>query len=267
MIAKQRPNWSALVMMLVTLGSAVAIVWPARAERWRDTRRFEPFVCRGDFDLTRQSRLLTDLQRLEQDLKQQLRLEPSGETVELYLFRDRDRYRDYLKTHFPGVSPRRALFVKGRGNGMVFAYRNRELEVDLRHECTHALLHRSLLNVPLWLDEGLAEYFEVPPASRAAAHPHLRTLAKAVSDGNQIPHPAFLELKHELAQMQVDDYRHAWAWVHFMLHGPRPARVALQEYLADLRIQPNPEPLSRRLERELPNLRGRLVEHLRAWSD
>ncbi|GIT30210.1 MAG: hypothetical protein Ct9H300mP1_22560 [Planctomycetaceae bacterium] len=32
---------------------------------------------------------------------------------------------------------------------------------DLRHEFTHGVLHSSLKRVPLWLDEGLAEYFEV----------------------------------------------------------------------------------------------------------
>ena len=52
-----------------------------------------------------------------------------------------------------------------------------------------------------------------------------------------------------------------------MLHGPRQARLALQGYLSDLRIQPNPESLSRRLDREFPDLRGRLAEHLRVWSD
>ena len=35
------------------------------------------------------------------------------------------------------------------------------LEEDLRHEATHALLHVAVGDLPLWLDEGLAEYFEV----------------------------------------------------------------------------------------------------------
>ena len=56
----------------------------------------------------------------------------------------------------------------------------RELAVDLRHETTHAVLHGLLPMVPLWLDEGLAEYFEAPEANRLQRHPHF----KAVLDGN-----------------------------------------------------------------------------------
>jgi hypothetical protein len=54
---------------------------------------------------------------------------------------------------------------------MVFAYRGEDFETDLRHECTHALLNAALPVVPLWLDEGLAEYFEVLPQSAIARKP------------------------------------------------------------------------------------------------
>ena len=57
------------------------------------------------------------------------------------------------------------------------AYRNPEFGNDLRHECTHALLHAVLPAVPLWLDEGLAKYFEVQRASRAYGHPYLSSFA------------------------------------------------------------------------------------------
>ena len=42
------------------------------------------------------------------------------------------------------------------------------LRTDLRHELTHALLHGVLKDVPLWLDEGLAGFFELPPDARRA---------------------------------------------------------------------------------------------------
>ena len=45
---------------------------------------------------------------------------------------------------------------------MVYTYWGNRIQQDLRHELTHAILHSVLKDVPLWLDEGLAEYFEVP---------------------------------------------------------------------------------------------------------
>ena len=77
---------------------------------------------------------------------------------------------------YPRVPYRRALFVKSGSRGRVFAYEHEDLAVDVRHESTHALLHASLPMVPLWLDEGLAEYFEVAESQRAFDHPHSTAL-------------------------------------------------------------------------------------------
>ena len=62
--------------------------------------------------------------------------------------------------------------MKEGGLAGVYAYRHDGSAVDLRHECTHALLHARLPMVPLWLDEGLAKYFEVPAEQRAFDHPY-----------------------------------------------------------------------------------------------
>ena len=82
-------------------------------------------------------------------------------------------YQAYMKQYFPKVPYRRALFIKARGPGMVFACQGTDFEIDVRHESTHALLHAWLPSVPLWLDEGLAEYFEV--AARRAGRRAIRT--------------------------------------------------------------------------------------------
>ena len=70
------------------------------------------------------------------------------------------QHRTYIEAHYPDIPYRRALFIKEHGLAGLYAYRHADLAVDLRHECTHAMLHASLPYVPLWLDEGLAEYFE-----------------------------------------------------------------------------------------------------------
>ena len=52
------------------------------------------------------------------------------------------------------------------------------VRTDLRHELTHALLHGVLQDVPLWLDEGLAVYFELPPANEGVNPHHLEVLCR-----------------------------------------------------------------------------------------
>jgi hypothetical protein len=79
----------------------------------------------------------------------------------------------------------------------------------------------------------------------------------------QLPRLEALELLAELDEMGRDEYRDAWAWVHFLLHGPPETHDELVRYLADLEAGVEAGPLSTRLRRRLPELERRLSEHFR----
>ena len=209
--------------------------------------------------------LFKQLAGLQEDMIRQLGLQPAGEYVELYLFRDEQSYRAFLKAYFPQLPYRRALYVKNDGPGMVFAYRSRQFEVDVRHECTHALLHASLPMVPLWLDEGLAEYFELEPTERAFQSPHLSPVRWAVRLG-MISRLEKLEKTGSMPEMGGSEYRNAWAWIHFMLHGPLEAQQELIGFLGDIRALSPPGSLSRRLRQRLPDLERRFATHFKQWK-
>jgi hypothetical protein len=146
----------------------------------------------------------------------------------------------------------------------VFAYRDAELATDLRHETTHALLHADFPMVPLWLDEGLAEYFEMPRSDRALRNPHLDELVWPLRTG-RVSTLERLQRKHELDQLDGADYRDAWAWVHFMLHGPVAAHAELVRYLADIRQRSPPGDFAERLARVVPNPQQQMHDHFRHW--
>ena len=148
---------------------------------------------------------------------------------------------------------------------MIFAYTSRELDVDLRHETTHALLHAALPMVPLWLDEGLAEYFEVAPADRAHRHPHLPKLKWGMVVAG-VPSLERLESITKLEQMGLTEYRESWAWVHFMLHGPPAAQEELTGYLSDIQAHTPPGNLSQRLRRRMPDLERLFRGHFKQWT-
>jgi hypothetical protein len=215
---------------------------------------------RADFSLAGYEPLLVELQRLQQDVADRLQLPPSAEPIEIYLFKSEEGYRAYLMSRYPQAPQRRALFIKSGGPGQVFAYLSPEFEIDLRHETTHALLHASLVGIPLWLDEGLAEYFEVAPRDRLRNNPHLRTLKWNLLMG-LAPRMSSLEEKQDLAEMGKREYMFAWAWVHYLLHGPAEAQQELIDYLRQAQSGPPAEPLSRRVERRLPNSEKRLAQH------
>ena len=255
------------VIAVVAVVACITLGRPRRclARGWGDVRVSHPFVCRAEFSLAGLEDLLKELTQLQKDLVRCLGIPPAREPMELYLFRDEHTYRRYLQLYLPGVPYRRALYVNLRGRGMVLAYRSRQFEIDVRHECTHALLHAALPEVPLWLDEGLAEYFELAASKRASDNPYLESLRRSIRQG-KIPRLENLENKRNLSQMRRTEYRDAWAWVHFMLLGSKDAHTELVDFLDDIRTGTPPGSFSKRLERRLPEPHRHLAAHLLGWK-
>ncbi len=237
--------------------------WPAGLDR--DHRAIGPFDCRADFSLAPHEPLLAELGRLPTDVSRALSVAPSAEPIELYLFRDRHSYRAFLNTQFPRVPYRRALYIKGSGPGKVMAYRHREMDIDVRHECTHAIMHAALDVVPLWLDEGIAEYYEVSAPDRPGNNPHLKWVRWTVPFKRILSLEA-LESRLELDDMGSREYRSAWAWVHFMLHGSQVAHRELANFFRDVQAGRDPGLLSERVRRAVPDADRQLAHHFRTWS-
>jgi hypothetical protein len=219
----------------------------------------------ADFSLEGHLRLVNEMGHLQQELQTQLGVGPPVERVHMFLFQSQDTYDGYLREYFPNVPYRRALFIKGRGPGMVFTHLNPQFAVDVRHEGTHALLHSCLPMVPLWLDEGLAEYFEMPVDARVYDSSHL-TVVRWATRFRRVRPIEELEDLEAVGEMGRAEYRAAWAWVHFMLHGPPQARQALVGYLGDLQASTNPVPLSQRLRHRIPDLEQQFIQHFRSWD-
>ena len=221
------------------------------------------FVIRGDLQFSEAETMSKELRQLQRDLSDSLGTEPIDESIEILVFRNRTRFRRHVMGRYPQAAGRRALFVRGPGRGRIYVYRSRNFDLHVRHETTHALLHASLPLVPLWLDEGLAQYFELPANQRVSEHPHLRTLQWAMRRGYR-PQLSVLENKSDGSHLSRQDYRDAWGWVHFLLNGPAPAAEVLRKYLSDLRAGVPPGRFSHRLQNRLPDAQHQLVAHIRA---
>ncbi len=257
--ARTRPLF--LTVLLLAAGASDSRL---RAAEWPDEFRAGQFSCHADFALAAHHGLLESMPQLQKQLVEAIGIQPSQELIYVFLFAKKSTYQAYLQRYFPEAPSRKALFIKGRGPGMVFAYRGEDFEIDLRHECTHALLNAALPMVPLWLDEGLAEYFEVAPGLRREGSPHLRTVRWSARLG-QAPRLEDLEKLGDLSQMGRSQYRNAWAWVHFLLHGPPEAREELVQYLADIQALTPPGQLSRRLRLRIADLDRAFADHFKGW--
>ncbi len=231
---------------------------------WIDQRRLGPFVCRAAFPLGDHLLADADLARLELELRRVLALRPCSEQIEVLLLNDAKQHRRLVTARHPEAPYRRALFYKQDQRSVIYAYRHRELAIDLRHECTHALLHADLPMVPLWLDEGLAEYFEPRVGERAQGPSHLPRVLDDIQSGRLL-RLSELERKHKLSEMTDVDYRYSWAWTHFLLHGSSVASMQLWSTLAALRRYEPPALMSERLARSLGSPEQAFVSHFQAW--
>ena len=249
------------ILTIVVAASLVALPLSG-ATGWVEETELAPYLIRSEFALRDVAELVSDLGDLQADVERLLKLKCEPKEIQIHLFRSRFSYNDYLSKRVPSGTKRQALFVQGTDAGRVYAYRQRDLDTDVRHETTHALLHSALPYVPLWLDEGLAEYFEASPRLREKHHPHRGELKRAIFLGWK-PGIEKLEAQREMLDMDGKDYRDAWGVVHFILHGPPAAREALAAYFEEVQSGKAPAPLSQHLRRRIPNLDQRIIDHLK----
>ncbi|WP_425617757.1 hypothetical protein NA78x_001444 [Anatilimnocola sp. NA78] len=252
---------SLAVGVALMMGGA-SVAQETRTVAWPAEKSVGNFHCHADFPFGRDELLLAQLGDLSRDISEILGLPAAREPVHVFLLHDRETYQAYMKQHFPRVPARRAMFIKSKGPGMVFAYKGDEFEIDVRHESTHAVLHSVVRDLPLWLDEGLAEYFEVRRDDRPSNNPHLADIRQQLREGHA-PRLEALEAIAEFDDLGRSEYRDSFGWVHFMLHGPRAAHEELVAYLADRQQGRESETLSVRLRRRLPDLDRKFIEHIR----
>jgi Lipopolysaccharide kinase (Kdo/WaaP) family len=217
----------------------------------------------SDFKLPKDHELIRELNGLREQVTNILDLPVKRDPVVVYLFNNETEYRRYMNVTYPRLPPRSAYFVGTATELAVYTHWGQNVREDLRHEYTHGLLHSGLKRVPLWLDEGLAEYFEVAgPKPGGLNHDYAEHLVGAIGSGWR-PDLKRLENLDDSAQMKRADYQESWAWVHFLLNSTPESKTALVGYLADLRTNPHPKTtISQRLRTAIPEYDARFVSYI-----
>jgi hypothetical protein len=222
----------------------------------------DELVVYSDFKLPDNHRLLRDLEMLRAEITDQLSIPVSDEQVYVYIFKTPRRYKKFLRQHFPEFPDRRAFFVETESRLSVYSYWGDRIAEDLRHEVSHGYLHAVVPAVPLWLDEGLAEYFEGGPGDAGFNQPHLQQILAATNQGNWQPDLIRLERLEDVAEMRQIDYAEAWLWTHFLLRTTAVRKKLLSDYLKQCQGRPK-RPLSKIWFELEPDAEQHLVEHLR----
>lgn len=226
----------------------------------------DQLVVHSDFHVPKRHRLLDELTARRHDISELLNLPTSDEPINIYLFKKGDEFREYMHREHPKFPDRRAFFLKNDTTLTVLAYWGDRVGEDLRHEVTHGYLHSVVPNLPLWLDEGIAEYFETPRGKNGLNTPHIYHLANAFRRGDWTPDLPRLENLIDPSTMTQMDYAESWLWVHFMMESDS-YRQLLQDQLARLRLDAESKPISVFVESSFKNTEERLIEHLKMLGE
>ncbi len=248
---------------MLTLVSALG-----QESAWPYQQQTGCFYLHSDSPLDESRQWLVDMQRLPAEFQNSLCLAPKSQKIHVVLLKSETEYQRYIQHYFPTVPARRALFIKDRGPGIVFAFRHPELVVDLRHECSHALLQDQMDYVPLWLDEGLAEYYESLDGTGHCWHPTHAPIIQWQARLGHVPTLEELERFDDPKDMDARRYSESWAWVHFMIEGSEEGKILLQGYLKDLAENGRRAgSLSNRIRIGIPNYRRRFLDHFNKLKD
>ena len=219
----------------------------------------------SDFQLPKSHRLVTELVAQRRDLANLLGVEPSEEPIHVFLFEQDKDYRQYMSNQHPDFPARRALFVKTDTQLKVYASWHPRVAEDLRHEVTHGYLHSAVSDIPLWLDEGLAEFFETGRANRGSHNPHIHLLKTRLKQGKWSPDLNRLEAIDEAEALTRLDYAESWLWVHFLLFSPAIQEQHLvQAHLIQLRKQGSAFSIAAAVDGRLDSVESALIEHLKS---
>lgn len=273
--------WYAALLPCMGLAQETERDFSNTRSEWPEQLRVGQFYFHSMSEIGDVHSIAEELKRLR-DWLEILTGQPSGnEPIHIAVLKNQADFEEYIHYYFPNAPRRRALFIKDRGPGMVFTFEHEDWLIDLRHECTHAILHQHHSKIPVWLDEGIAEYAERidwAARSRPLYHTTGSQNSMRVHRGNAFPRepneenelalievaklPQLEELEHN-AHLTANEYLLARGWVTYLIEASESTRAVLQSYLLDIANGVAPGSLQRRLASVVPGWEGELQQFLR----
>jgi hypothetical protein len=136
------------------------IPFPAEIRRWTRLRsaRFDVISSANDI---RTRDIAADLDTLASALMRvNPRFAPAATPATVFIFDKRRESQPYFDLLFARENSRQTgAYVRHGGGGTMFIDASRNIERTAMHELVHDLLRQQDVTPPLWLEEGLAEYF------------------------------------------------------------------------------------------------------------
>lgn len=220
-------------------------------------------VVHSNFHLPKNHRLIRELTSRRNEISKILDIPTSDESIHVFLFDDETHFQAFMERAHPEFPGRRAFFVKSDNSLNVYAYWGPRVGDDLRHEVTHGYLNSVVPNLPIWLDEGLAEFFEIKRGKQGLNGPHIYSLSNRLRRSDWRPDLVRLEKLRDAVELNQMDYAESWLWVHFLLSGGEETQKLLQNQMKQLMRLGVADSMAEAIADLIPDSESKLIAHLK----
>ena len=151
--------------------------------------------------------------------------------VNLHLFSSRADYQNWVSERIGRRAISTGIFITASNEVAVWQWGSEEqIVTTILHEVSHVILHQLAPNTPVWLHEGLAQYFQTikPDGDQLRVDPIPEAMAlirQWVDRGDLISVHQYLSIPQNQWMAMVHDrsaipYTLAWGLVYFMMSRP-----------------------------------------------
>ena len=243
---------------------------PADDRPWRTawTGRTRHYFIRTNISRERLDEYSKYLEALYDDYSRFFNIKGRTPIMGVFVFKNRDEFDEFSGAiGYRASRSTRGFYTRRGGEPLTASY---DLDIGgfttrnvLAHECTHQFVDLAVpFDVPIWLNEGLAVYFEpskwdgkkletgVLPAAR------LRSLKRRIEAGDDLPLKDVVLA--DRAEFTVDHYGAAWSLVHFLIHADRKRyRKSFNDYFVALQRGVDPQKA----------FEGTIGRQFKSWDD
>lgn len=266
----------AFVTLCLLSASALAIEPPREKERWTTLAIDELTVYSSADDYTTRG-VASDLVRLRGALGVVTQLKVrSPLPTRVYIFGDRRTFEQYSQAAIGRSDNLSGVFLSDRdGNHVLIAGSSKGVDRVVFHELTHYFLRNTVSShVPLWFNEGLAEFYSTFSARKETVDvgmpisEHLAWLHKE----KLIPLKDLFAINHDSKEYNEGDrqgvfYAESWALVHYLMVGNPERRNQLGTYVGLIASgKPIDDAFQQAFHTSYADLEAELRQYVRAYT-
>jgi len=217
------------------IGLAPLVLWGCGTPSERITGAHLDLLCSSRDSRAESMQAAADL--FVEEVSSYLKLRPPAKKLEVMVFQSGWAMRSYLGEHCPSKKNNGAACFE-TPNGYIIAvsrvWPEEETQRFLRHELAHYVLASYFYDMPPWVDEGLAQYFEAGKPFGSVNLQCAKVLKRSASrmEDGVLEELVALPAGENLTELQ---YARSWGLVFFLLNSDQIGRERLIHYLRVVR--------------------------------